>query len=360
MRLLFVTRKFPPSTGGMEVFSKQLYDALRRLDPQTQAFVPASPIIGRPSLIQLLKFYLGAAIQIVRDRRRIDVLLLGDTLLLPLALVARLFCRHEVTVVGTAHGNDVFFAEGTASNSKVYRFVIARFANMVNLLVANSQYTAQAASTLGFENVAVVPLATTIQNVSRFDAPRPVILFAGRLIRYKGLSWFIREVLPLVNVRLSLQVAGPPWDETEMNAVKQCVRVKYLGVLDPVELAALRASVTVCIMPNLPADATTQGEGFGLSALEAPAVGVPIIVTSCGGLQEAVVEDVTGFLVEPLAAKAFAAKINEIYSWTEERRRKYSDNARKMISERFTWERVGRDYLNLIMSIHQDTLDSQR
>lgn len=360
MRLLFVTRKYPPSTGGMEVFAKELYETLRQLNPQTQAFMPTPPIIGRPGLIQLLRFFFGAAGHIVRHRRSIDVVLFGDTLLLPLAPVVRLFCLRKTAVVATAHGNDIFFARGRGLRSRIYRLVISRLAGTVDLLVANSRYTAQGASTIGFKDVAVVPLATKIPDITLPRAPQPAILFAGRLIRCKGLSWFIREVLPLVNGDLTLKVAGPPWDKSEMEAVEQCGRARYVGVLDPDVLAELRASVTACVMPNLPEDDENQGEGFGLSALEAPAVGVPVIVTRSGGLSEAVVEHVTGFLVEPLAAHAFAAKINEIYLWSAEQRQGFSAEARRTVSDRFTWDRVGRDYLNLIKSTQRDQLSTAK
>ncbi|HET7569601.1 MAG TPA: glycosyltransferase family 4 protein [Gammaproteobacteria bacterium] len=350
MHLLFVTRKFPPSTGGMEVFSKELYDALSRMDSQTRIYVPSPPIIGRPTMIQLLRFFLGAAVHIIRSRRKIDVLLLGDVLLLPLALISKLFCRHEMKLVGTAHGNDIFFSQGKGLRSRLYRLAIRRLARLPDLLIANSHYTARAASNLGFRNIAVIPLATKKIDLAQSSVPRPVILFAGRLIRYKGLSWFIKEVLPLVSPGLSIEVAGPPWDESEMNAVEQCERVTYLGVVDPGSLAELRASVTACVMPNLPPDEKIQGEGFGLSALEAPAVGVPTVVSRCGGLAEAVVEGVTGFLVEPLDAAAFAARINEIYLWPQAKRQKFSANAKKTVAEVFTWERVGRDYMDLLAS----------
>lgn len=351
MRILFVTRKFPPSMGGMEIFSQQLYAALKRQHPEIEVYVPTPPIRGRPTLRQLLRFYVGSVFHIFRARRTTDILLLGDTLLTPLALFARLFSRGRIEVVGTAHGNDIFFALRGSFASRLYRLTLVCFAGMERLLIANSQYTAGLASTIGFKNVSVVPLATTLPAVPPRVSPQPFILFAGRLIHTKGLSWFIEKVLPLVDARLSLVVAGPPWDEGEMRAVEECDRANYVGVLEPEALAELRASATACIMPNLPPQASNQGEGFGLSALESPAVGVPVIVSRCGGLVEAVVEGVTGFLVEPLMACAFAERINDVVLWPPDKRREFAAHARQAIAERFTWDRVGRDYLDLLAPI---------
>lgn len=56
---------------------------------------------------------------------------------------------------------------------------------------------------------------------------------------------------------------------------------------------------------------TAVGEPFGLVALEAMACGTPVIAAREGGLQETVVDGVTGFLVEP-TPQAFAAAITRL------------------------------------------------
>ena len=160
----------------------------------------------------------------------------------------------------------------------------------------------------------------------------------------KGMSWFVREVMPLVDPNVTLLVAGPPWDCEEMNAVAQCSRARYLGVLSRESLAELRSECIACIMPNLPAHLSGQNEGFGLSALESAAVGVPVIASNLGGLAEAVVNGVTGFLVEPMDAEGFAARINEVATWHPLRRQQFAQGARQTIAERFTWDRVADDY----------------
>jgi glycosyltransferase involved in cell wall biosynthesis len=110
-------------------------------------------------------------------------------------------------------------------------------------------------------------------------------------------------------------------------------------------LAELRAKVIACVMPNLPAHLSGQNEGFGLSALESAAAGTPVVASNLGGLAEAVVENITGFLIEPLDPSAFAATINAIAIWSEEDRRQFAMRARQMVAERFTWDRVANDYL---------------
>lgn len=347
MRILFVTRKFPPSVGGMEVFAEELFLALKPKCDELILFKPDPPIMGRPSVFILLQFLAKAAKAVLRDARNVDVVLLGDALLTPLAWLSKVRARATVTTVVTAHGNDVYFAQRKTIGSLIYKAALKLFARGADLLVANSSDTQQVASSLGFRRTTRIPLATRLipEPERTSSSAANSILFAGRLMRCKGLAWFIQEVMPKVDPSLDLLVAGPPWDASEMDAVLNCPRARYLGSMSRESLAELRARVIACIMPNLPAHLSGQNEGFGLSALESAAVGTPVLASKLGGLAEAVVENVTGFLVEPLDADGFAARINSIMKWSEHDRRQFAIRARQTVAERFTWDRVAEDYL---------------
>ncbi len=346
MRILFVTRKFPPSVGGMEVFAEELARSLRQQCPDLKVFTPDPPIIGRPGLLTLLRFLLKASLAIRREARDSDIVLFGDSALTPLAWLAKIHTRGSAATVVTAHGNDVYYASRRKIGSVFYWLVLRIFSRHADLLVANSLDTQRAADALGFKRSTVVHLATRLS--ARIPAPYPAaknILFAGRLIRYKGLGWFVNEVMPRVDPTIGFVVAGPEWDATEMQALRQCPRARYLGVRSRESLPELRTECIACIMPNLPPSMSEQNEGFGLSALESAAVGIPVVASNVGGLAEAVVDGVTGYLVPPLDAAAFAERINLIARWSDEQRNQFATGARAMIAERFTWERVADDYL---------------
>lgn len=345
MRILFVTRKFPPSVGGMEVFSEELAQALQRRCPSVRIFKPVPPIIGRPGPSTLLRFLFKASQEILREAHKVDVILLGDVVLTPLAWLAKLRTHGRIATVVTAHGNDVYYADRRKASSAVYRLMLRMSARYADLLIANSSDTRKAAGTLGFHRSTVIHLATTPTLQKPISHPKvKTILFAGRLIHYKGLSWFVSEVMPRIDPDIELLVAGPEWDAREMDAVLHCQRAHYLGVLPREALPKLRSSCIACVMPNLPTHLSKQNEGFGLSALESAAVGIPVVASSLGGLAEAVVDGITGYLIAPLDAEAFAERINSIAHWSNEERDRFATDARTMIAERFTWERVADDY----------------
>lgn len=347
MRILFVTRKYPPSVGGMEVYSQELYQALSNKGTDIKLHHPAKPLIGKPSLLQVLDFSWTTVKTVWRYRKSIDILLLGDVLLTPLSIVVKLFCGSHLKVVAAAHGNDVYFAQNRSIKGWVYRLGIKSFSRQVDLLIANSRDTEGAAKKLGFSPTTRIPLGTTIPDVT--DPSRiteSAILFAGRLNKCKGLAWFVNEVLPKLAPDIRLIVAGPKWHDSELDAVLSTHRASYLGAVTRAELDELRKHVIATVMPNLPASISGQNEGFGLAALESAAVGIPVVASRLGGLSEAVVEGITGFLVEPTNADVFAEKINEIAKWSPDDRMNFAARATQEIKQRFTWDRVAQDYLS--------------
>lgn len=349
MRVLFMTRKFPPSIGGMEIYSQCLYEALRNTGTDIVLYKPGRPIIGRPSLPVIFRFFLGACWTLFRRARSYDIILLGDFAIAGLALIAKACTRGKVRVVVALHGNDLYFRRKTGIKAAVYKWMCSLVvrSHAIDVAIANSRTIQAEAAELGLEKVSVISLATTLPPTLDFFLPRkpPIILYAGRLIRYKGLSWFVETVWPRLGSQFELHVAGPVWDMGEFDCLRNKPGIVYLGNVKHDDLPALRHEALACIMPNLPPTGTEQNEGFGLAALESAAVGTPVVAARTGGLAEVVIDGVTGFLVEPLDANAFAARIDAIAGWNEARRLQFANAARQVIAERFTWERVANDYL---------------
>ena len=352
VRVLFITRKYPPSVGGMETWSKELHAAFDAIGADVELHKPASDHIGRPSLAQMVAFFASAAWKLARHGRRYDAVLLGDFALANLAIVAKLATFGRVRTVVQLHGMDLYFLRKRGPVALLYRALsrIVAGSGVLDATIANSRAIAGEAARHRLPVPAVIPLATVAPPVEVLQGARRTrqVLFAGRLIRYKGLSWFVREVWPHVDPSLELLVAGAVWDASERAVLEHQPRIRYLGVMPYERLPALRAGVLACIMPNVPPAATEQDEGFGLVALEGPAVGTPTIASSCGGIPDAVVDGVTGFLLPPLDAQAWVDCIDRVARWSEAEREAFGVRAREHVLAHYRWDRVARQTLDVL------------
>ena len=78
--------------------------------------------------------------------------------------------------------------------------------------------------------------------------------------------------------------------------------VRFVGPVDHTELVTLMHRCDAIVLPS-------RYEPFGIVALEAAATGVPLIVSTAGGLGEAVREPDTGLTFEPADVAGLAAAV---------------------------------------------------
>lgn len=145
------------------------------------------------------------------------------------------------------------------------------------------------------------------------------IVYVGRWHARKGvpqlLHAFAIATTALPAPRLTLIGGGPLEASLREDAARLGIaeRVTFRSGLSDEEIVeAYRAADIVCV-PSLQ-------EGQGIVALEAQACGAPVVATRAGGLAEAVVEGVTGLVVEPGDVPALAEALAGMASDSEARR----------------------------------------
>lgn len=364
MRVLFITRKYPPSTGGMETYSFQLATHFPLVGGDVDVFKPEPPILGRPTLSQLCRFLIAACRLLATRSKSYDAVLIGDYAIAALAIVAKVMSRGRLRTVVSLHGNDLYFMRQEGMGPAAYRaisFLLSR-SGLIDATIANSRAILAEAVARGLPCPTVIPLGTNPPPPARGHHTRHPgrILFAGRLIRYKGLSWFVKEVWPRLPRPRELLVAGPVWDTHELDCLKGLQDATYLGTLPPEDLACLRETCVASIMPNLPPSDGAQDEGFGLVALESASAGTPVVASACGGIPDAVSDGRTGFLLPPLAADAWVEKLSEIFNWPSSSREEWAASARNHVATYYTWEITARSTLEVLGATSRLTTDGSR
>lgn len=345
MRVLFVTRKWPPAIGGMETYSVELTSELRHMCHLSVRRLPGRADGRTPSIFALARFTLLSMVAIALGRR-VDVIHIGDLVLWPLAVVARLF-RPSGSVVITAHGLDVVYGTRKGILPAMYRLYLGlgvRLCGKRVRVIAISRSTSERCHAIGFRDVVVVPhgVYAPSKDAEGVGELEPYVLFVGRLVRRKGARWFIENILPLVDSRIRFVVVGMQCDESEWEAISTSPRVEYRGVVSDDELHRLRRAALAVVMPNIPTGGK-DFEGFGLAATEAAADGGVLVASGIEGIVDAVVDGETGFLLPALDAHAWATKISEISQWTPEARDAFIRRAKEVIAARYSWAHVAHD-----------------
>jgi glycosyltransferase involved in cell wall biosynthesis len=102
----------------------------------------------------------------------------------------------------------------------------------------------------------------------------------------------------------SLEIVGdgPARPEVEQALAPLGARVFYSGALNSTPVATRLAAADLFVWPAI-------NEAFGLALLEAQASGLPVVAGASGGVSDIVVPEMTGRLVTPGDAEAFAAAV---------------------------------------------------
>jgi phosphatidylinositol alpha-1,6-mannosyltransferase len=185
-----------------------------------------------------------------------------------------------------------------------------------------------------------------------------VLLTVSRLThnnRHKGHDVVFRA-LPQVLARvpdLIYLVAGDGDDRQHLEDLARACgvrdRVVFAGRVSDAELPLLYNACDVFIMCSREVHTWrgTLAEGFGIVYLEASACGRPVIGGRCGGIPDAVQQEETGLLVDPVDPNAVAAAIIRLFT-TPGMAETMGRNGRKWVVEEMHWDRAAREFQQVI------------
>ena len=359
MRILFVSRRYPPSLGGLQTHAFKLFTYLSQRLPVTRV------TLGRDSVLHLAWFlpwaWLRAALALLA--RRVDLVYFGDGVaaslawtLAPLRGRARFCC--------TLNGLEMTFPDRRAR--ALMRAGTLRCHGIAVYSENSGRIAAEAWGVprermrlihLGAEPVEPPPerdeelrRAFEAEHGVAFGRDR-LLLNVGRMVPRKGLARFVERGMPLLAADVRLLVVGDGPDAGLVRQAREGLdnpgRVLLLGVLDDDTCSMLRRHCDLFLMPNV----ATEGdvEGFGIAPLEAMYFGTPVVAFAVDALVEAVREG--GWLAPAGDYPAFAGAVQAFYDLTPEERRAAGEEARRYCRREYTWDTASSRYLDFFKEL---------
>jgi phosphatidylinositol alpha-1,6-mannosyltransferase len=334
MKHLLVTNDFPPKIGGIQSL---LWEWWRRLPPESFA-VLTSPHSDASAFDAAQNFriertkepvllphpWMVHRIHELAKDFGADFVVLDPAL--PLGLVGPLLKLPYMVVL---HGAEVT----VPGRIPISKQVLGRVLRGADHVIAAGGYPAregnEAAGKLlehtiippGVDTDRFVPLSVQERTDARmhfgWDSDAEIVLGISRLVPRKGFDVLIRAIAQLAphRPRLKLVIASTGRDEERLKKIAHEVNapVEFLGRVPHEDLGKLYGCVDVFSMMCRNRWGGLEQEGFGIVFVEAAACGVPQIAGNSGGAAEAVLDGVTGYVMDnPTDVAGLAARIATI------------------------------------------------
>lgn len=235
--------------------------------------------------------------------------------------------RCRLPLVATLHGFDV--TTHRAALFRTLRPALVRYSllreriqDKADAFLCVSQFIKRRAIEVGFppEKLHTHYTGLDVQAFSITDQERAnVILHVGRLVEVKGTAYLLGafEKISRKHPSTVLTIIG---DGPERARLVQLAcdlgiseRVRFLGLCSNEVVKAQLATAAALVLPSIHAHDGSV-EGLGMVLLEAAASGVPTVGSSVGGIPEAIVDGVSGYLVRERDSEHIAEKLDLLLS----------------------------------------------
>ena len=325
MRVLHLGKFYPPARGGMETIlelvcertSTDVNNTVLVADHSSDPSGPGHEKRGSVEVIRLPAAVKVGAVAVLPGlpfRVRAtpsDLVVIHEPN--PMALLAYYLARPAGRLIVWFHSEVV---RPSWRYALFYRpFLNFAFARASKIIVASPTLVASSPQLRRWQHKCVVipygidmtsgdapeRVAVRADAIRREAGGQPLVLFVGRLVKYKGVDVLL-EAMRGVAAKVVLVGDGPEKAALQRVAEREGVadRVKFLGEVTPDELAALYRACDLFVLPSV-----TRQEAFGVVLIEAMACGKPVISTDLGTGSGWVNQDgETGLVVPPRDAPA--------------------------------------------------------
>jgi len=349
MNILFITRSYSKNKGGKEIYN---YNLTKSLKKNNSVYTITSE---GGSILNLFWFY---PLAIVKAKyflltKRIDVIHFGDNFMLPVIYpLARLF-KKKISV--SLYGLELTYP------SKLYQTLFVKPMMKADYYVSISEAVKELAVSKGIsrDKIKVIPcgmnpgefylegdkktLRKKVEETFNINLQnKKILLTSGRLVKRKGVEWFVSNVMPKISKDYVYLISG---EGEEGESIRKSIeknkledRVFMLGRTSHELLKLLYNASDVFVMPNIHVEGDM--EGFGIVIIEANSVGLPVVASKIEGIQDVIIEGKTGYFAKEKDINDFTKKIKMVEKLDKIK-------MIKLVNEKFNWDVIGKEFVGV-------------
>ncbi|MBA3842314.1 MAG: glycosyltransferase family 4 protein [Actinobacteria bacterium] len=329
MRIVFLTGIWPPDVGGPATHGPDFARFLRDRGhdvrvvtmgdhPPSDLPVPVESISrSRPFPVRYSQIALSGA----RLARSADVIYATATY--AAAAAASIAAARPLLVklvsdpayerarrYGLFRGSLEDFQATTESRVRLLKALRSQSLRRARQIVVPSRYLAEIAAGWGLGATQIEVLlnpAPVVVDIDPHELEAGTFVFVGRLTAQKALPVALDALARTPGTRLLLVGDGPERSALEEQAQRLGVlgRVRFVGSVSRDETLRYVAGGLASILPS-------AWENLPHSAVEALAVGAPVVATAVGGVPEVVLDEENGLLVPPNDAQALSVAMGRL------------------------------------------------
>jgi len=349
-KILFITKNYPPKIGGLETFSYNLIREFEKRHHVTKVVLTGSNI----NLIWFAPYSLFRSLYIAW-KHSIRHIHLCDAFLAPIGILLKLSLGAHVSV--SIHGLDITY------KNFFYQLLIPRCIARLDKIISVSRATRNECKrrNIPVQKCVIIPngirpdelylsdsnddLRSKLEKITgRSLNGRKILVTVGRLVKRKGVTWFVDSVMPHLNSGYIYIIAGggPEFKRIQQTVLSRQLenRVVMLGRISNDTRKILFNAADIFIMPNN--TVVNDIEGFGIVVIEAGSCGLPVVASNLQGIKDAVTENKTGYLIDEGDIDGFLARIKSMNLKKED--------IRSYVNAKFSWTNIYHNYRNTILN----------
>ncbi|MGB4192088.1 MAG: glycosyltransferase family 4 protein [Rickettsiales bacterium] len=251
---------------------------------------------------------------------------------------------HFITTIHGAHGTKGFF-------KKLYNSVIVKGEKIIVV----SKYIAEYAKEhyqFDHQKIELINCGTDLDNFNydtlsknrimdladklKIPLDKSIIMLPGRLVRSKGHLFLLEAIKQLPkNSVICLFVGDISKQSSYIKELSN--KIKEYGLEDTVMFTKNVLDMPAIYgLSDIVACVSTKPEAFGLVSIEAQAMGRLVIACNMGGIKETIIDQQTGWLIEPNNTKQLAETITKLLQIKNLERLRIARSARDNVQQNFS------------------------